>query len=183
MPTVVFNDETYEGEVGETLVSVGRRNEAHVGYLCGGIGVCQTCVCKITSGEEHLSPVNDVERRFIRKVWLDDGYRMSCQTSLRGPGPVEVLSRAEQIRREAMAIFTPPEDTTPWENMGVLANHIGRIFANQLVLFPANAAGVVNQVVKNPPSIKRIQGVMSDAVKVSKRMITGSSSAEQAQTE
>lgn len=71
MPTVIFNGETYEGEIGETIVKVGRRHEAHVGYLCGGIGICQTCVCKVTSGAEHLSPINDVERRFCAKSgWI-----------------------------------------------------------------------------------------------------------------
>ncbi len=178
MPRVVFNDTTCEAEIGERLMDVARRNELHSGYLCGGIGVCQTCICKVKEGDEHLSPVNEVEQRFIRKHWLDTSHRMSCQATVRGPGPVEVTSRAEQMRREAIAIFTPQEGAAPLENAQVLVNHVGQIFANQLILFPANAVGAVNQIIKNPPSIKRIQGVVSDAFRVSRRMVTGQSGEE-----
>jgi hypothetical protein len=119
-----------------------------------------------------------VEQKFVRKIWLDSGHRMTCQATLQGPGPVEVESRAEQMRREAMAIFSPTEDSVPMQNAGVLFNHIGRIFANQLVLFPANAAGAVNQIFKHPPSLTRIQGVVNDAFKLSQRMVTGKTSQE-----
>lgn len=96
---------------------------------------------------------------------------------------MEVLSRAEQMRREALAIFNPPEDTTPWGNARVLINHLGSVFANQLVLFPSNAVGAVNQVIKNPPSFQRIQGVFSDALRTSQHMLTGKTSTERATEE
>jgi ferredoxin len=178
MPRVVFNDAACEAEIGERLMDVARRNELHSGYLCGGIGVCQTCICQVKEGAEHLSPVNEVEKRFIRKNWLDMSHRMSCQATVRGPGPVAVVSRAEQMRREAMAIFNPQDGTAPLENAQVVINHIGRIFANQLILFPANAVGAVNQIIKNPPSITRIQGVVTDAFRVSRRMVTGTGGEE-----
>lgn len=173
MPTVIVNDSTFEGEAGERLMDTMRRNAAHTGFLCGGIGVCQTCICRVTKGAEHLSELNEVEQRFVRKSWLDTGHRMSCQARIQGPGPIELTTRAEQLRREAMAIFAPPEGTVPVQNATVLVNHIGRILANQLVLFPANAAGAVGQIFKHPPSIKRISGVIVDAGRVSQFMITG----------
>jgi hypothetical protein len=153
-----------------------------MGFLCGGIGVCQTCISCVTKGNEQLNPVTEVEQKSIRKVWLDSGHRMACQATVQGPGPIEIVTRAEQMRRETLDIFTLPEGTTPLGNVGVLFNHIGRIFANQLALWPANAVAVVNQVVKNPPTPRKIMGVLSDTVRVSQRMITGNgAAAEQVQ--
>ncbi len=178
MPTVIINGNTYEGEPGERLMDVARRNAEHTGFLCGGIGVCQTCICRVDEGSDQLSPINEVERRFVRRTWLDSNHRMACQATLRGGGRVAIETRAEQMRRELLAIFSPPEDTTPMDNARTLLDHVGRIIANQLILFPANAAGAVQQIVRHPPSVKRIQGVVTDAFRVSKRMVGGSSDSQ-----
>jgi len=178
MSTVIINDIACEGEIGERLIDVARRNALHTGFLCDGKGLCQTCICQVQRGEEQLSPMTYEETTFMRQTWRDTGHRMACQASIRGSGTIEILTRAEQMRREAIAIISPPEGTTSKENINTLVGHVGRVFANQLLLFPGNAVASVKLVFQKPVDIKAIPKWATDVFRVSRRMVTGSDGSE-----
>jgi chlorosome envelope protein I len=170
MPKVIINDHEYEGEIGERIVDIARRNGAHMGFVCDGSGFCQTCACRVLEGKEHLSEPTDAEKNWFNDMWLEEGHRLGCQASIRGAGPVRVLSRAEELRRQTVAVFVPPEETTSTENAKELGSHVTRLVKNQVFRFPGNAAGAVSMISKVRLSTDSFQRVLSDGTKVVQTM-------------
>lgn len=153
MPKLILNDEEYEIRINEKLLSVGRRQGAHIGFMCLGRGYCHTCACHILSGEEHLSPITEKEEIWHKKAHLRDNYRLACQTYMVGPGPVVVISRAEELRRQASNVLAPPEGTSSFENLSELIGNIGSI----AVHVPSDIAGVATHIGKTKifPSLEQ----------------------------
>lgn len=170
MSQVTINDETFEGIVGERLIDVARRNAAHVGFLCDGLGLCQVCACRVTEGAEQLSPPTTAEQNWFQSSWLDGGYRLACQTTLQGNGPVSFLSRAEELRRQTLAILSPPDGSSLRESAGQLADHVGRLVLNQVSRFPFNVVGAGSIVLKARPTPQTVMKVVTDGVQVVQRM-------------
>lgn len=143
MAKVIINNIECEGQVGERLVDVARRYAAHVGFLCDGLGAffVETSACRVLSGGEHLSPPTDLEKSWLQQSWLEAGHRMACQATIQGSGTIEILSRAEELRRQTVGILTPPEGSSSGENLGLLINNMTRIMLNQVACFPANVLG------------------------------------------
>lgn len=138
MPTVEINDTIMEAEVGERLLDIARRNAAHIGFACDGQGLCTTCECRILSGEEHLSPLSDAEAVWLPPARLRDGYRLGCQVALQSPGPVQALTRAEELRRQLLDVLNPPPGTTAGENLRPLLNNIAMVNWEHIGTFPFN---------------------------------------------
>jgi hypothetical protein len=63
---------------------------------------------------------------------------------MQGEGPVEILTRAEELRRQATNVFAPPEGTSTLENLSELLGEIGAIVSH----LPADAAGVATDIGK-----------------------------------
>ncbi len=188
MPRIIINDVEYNGEIGERLIDVARRNGAHIGFVCDGAGFCQTCVCRVTHGAENLSEPNDKERTWHSDEWLDAGMRLACQTTIRGGGTVELTSRAEELRRQVVAIFAPPheeateEEDTTMGRAGLLLDSVVRIVGNQLVRFPGNAVRAVGMMVNIRPTPRTVGKVFTDATHVVRTMGLFGSPEEKNQT-
>ena len=90
--SVIINDVEVVAVPGDGLLEVARRNRAHIGFVCNGNGLCTTCECKVLDGIENLSAPNRAEREWLPAWRLEQGYRLACQTTLKGTGPVRVLS-------------------------------------------------------------------------------------------
>lgn len=167
MPKIIINKVECEGEVGERIVDIARRHAVHIGFLCDGPGAffVESSACRVLRGSEHLSPPSELEQNWLQQSWLDAGHRLACEMYLRGSGPVELLSRAEELRLQTFAVVSPPEGTTSGENLGLLLNNMGRIFVNQLVRFPANFLGSTSHMFKGE---FHIQGIFTDV----QRMLT-----------
>lgn len=129
---VIINDKSCVSSVGQTLLKAARINHSHVGYLCGGHGVCQTCFVIVLEGAECLTPANEVERAFLSPHQLEMGGRMSCRATIVKEGTIRILSRPEQVRR---MLFTDP---LPLFGYGA---EMGRNFARQLVPGIGNLVG------------------------------------------
>ncbi len=129
---VIINDKSCVSSVGQTLLKAARINHSHVGYLCGGHGVCQTCFVIVLDGSESLSPANEVERAFLSPHQLEMGGRMACRATIVREGTIRILSRPEQVRR---MLFTDP---LPLFGYGA---EMGRNFARQLVPGIGNLVG------------------------------------------
>lgn len=164
MPTVIVNDEVLEYEVGEKLLDVARRNAAHIGFLCGGKGLCQTCTCRVLEGQENLSPPNELEQTLISEARLEQNYRLACQTNLQGESSTKVLSRAEEIRRLALGVVQPPIGTSPGENLGRFLNRLTG-------LLPSNLPGTLSRLTKIRVSPNGVQHWTNDVGRVVDRML------------
>ncbi len=121
---LIINDKTCVSTVGQTLLKAARINHSHVGYLCGGHGVCQTCFVIVLEGSACLSPVTDVEKAFLTPQQIQIGGRMACRATLTREGTVKILSRPEEVRR---MLFTNP---LPLFGYGA---EMGRNFARQVI--------------------------------------------------
>ncbi|MEC9486660.1 MAG: DUF4332 domain-containing protein [Prosthecochloris sp.] len=96
---VIINDRPCSAALGEKLTDVAQENRCHVGYVCGGHGICQTCYVTVLEGRELLSPLSDVEQAFLSEKQLRDGGRLACQATIEKEGTIRVLSRPEEVRR------------------------------------------------------------------------------------
>lgn len=92
MPTVTFvlpdgSIVTADAPKGETILHIALENGVPMEHACGGNGFCTTCMCKVKSGMEHLSPRNDREENM---GITEDPDRLSCQSEVEGDVTVEV---------------------------------------------------------------------------------------------
>lgn len=131
---LIINDKTCTASIGQTLSKAARINHSHVGYLCGGHAVCQTCQVVVLEGAECLSPANDVEQAFLTAEQIAFGYRMACRATIIQDGTIKVLSRPEMVRR---TFLTNP---LPLFSYGA---EIGRGVASQLIPGVGNLVGRV----------------------------------------
>ncbi|TCD47361.1 2Fe-2S iron-sulfur cluster-binding protein [Chlorobium sp. N1] len=104
---IYVNDRACQAETGDLLLSVAQHNKSHIGYICGGNGICQSCFVYVQEGMEHLSPLSEVEKACISDKLLAEGGRLACQTVITGEGTVRVLTRAENLRRIVLGLNVP----------------------------------------------------------------------------
>ncbi|ABB23757.1 2Fe-2S iron-sulfur cluster-binding protein [Pelodictyon luteolum] len=95
---ITINEKAAVAAVGQKLIHVAQKNHSHVGYVCAGNGVCQTCYVTVEEGAECLSPLSDVEKAFLSERQINAGGRMACQAVLEKEGTVTILSRPEEVR-------------------------------------------------------------------------------------
>jgi len=112
---VIFQPSGSRGEVqeGKTLMEAAQQLGVDLEAICGGKGTCGKCKVRVEEGYfekdaidsrmAHLSPVSEVEQKFIKK---EDGpnIRLACSTTLHGDVKIFVpeKSRAgKQIVRKA----------------------------------------------------------------------------------
>ncbi len=161
---LIVNDKTCASTIGQTLLQAARINHSHVGYLCGGHGVCQTCFVVVLEGAECLSPVTDVEQAFLTAQQIEIGGRMACRATLAREGTIKILSRPEQVRR---MLFTNPLPLFGYgAEMGQnfvrqavpgIGNLISRIFTgeiineNELQDFKDSVRGIIGLTIETLP--------------------------------
>ncbi len=191
MATVIINGVECQGESGERLIDIARRYATHIGFLCDGLGAffVESSACRVLRGTEHLSPPTELEQKWLQQSWIEAGHRLACEVTVRGSGPVEILSRAEELRRQTVAIFAPPADTEAGDNMGDLFNHIGRIVLNQVMCMPGNLFSSAGRLGGKPANEKSqeepnaqaeargmltdIQHMATDGVRVVQKLLGG----------
>lgn len=146
MAQVEINDEMMEAKLGELLLDIARRNAAHIGFGCDGGGLCTMCECRILSGADQLNPPTEAEHIWLPASRLADGYRLGCQAALRGPGPVRILTRAEELRRQLSAIFSPPAGTTASDHVGPFLGNVVMINWEHIGTWPFNLLRTLNRL-------------------------------------
>jgi len=170
MPVVFINDEQVEAEEGETLLDVARRCAAHIGFACGGFGICLACVCRVREGLDHISTPNGVERRGMPRLWLDQGYRLACQARIVGPGPIDMLSRPEELWRLTKHAVKPPEGSKKSQNWLNLGRYVFDMSLQQWLIFPMNSLNALYQATRARPTPSTVVNVVKDTGRVLKRM-------------
>ncbi len=130
-----INDMPCEAQPGDILLDVAKQNKCHIGYICGGSGVCQSCFVYVQEGMGCLSGPSEVEKAFISDKLAEAGGRLACQTRIIKDGNLRVLSRAEMLRRTVLGMDIPGFVT--------YAQTIGYNVVNQL---PSGIGNIVSRV-------------------------------------
>ncbi len=79
--TVSFapSGESVEVEAGETVLAAAEKGGVGIEALCGGNGLCGTCMVQIDD-QDAVSAVDADERSVLEEDQLAEGYRLGCQT-------------------------------------------------------------------------------------------------------
>ncbi|HCD37024.1 MAG TPA: chlorosome protein J [Chlorobium sp.] len=105
---IYINDKACEAQKGDILLEVARRNKCHIGYICGGNGICQSCFVTVSEGMEHLSKPGSDEKAFISDRLFEAGGRLACRTRVTGEkGTIRLLSRTENLKRIVLGLNVP----------------------------------------------------------------------------
>lgn len=175
MPSVTINDVEMEAKVGEKLLGVARRNAAHIGFVCDGNGVCQTCQCQVLAGADHLNPPTEAERAWMPEHRLAAGNRLACQAVIRDPGRIEVLTLAEELRRQTQALLTPPRGEARVDQLEPLLENLVRLNVDQLLHFPRNIVATIARVgpFRFAFPILDAERYLDDSARITRKMLTG----------
>jgi ferredoxin len=175
VPTVIINDVALEAKVGERLLNVARRNAAHIGFVCDGNGICQTCQCRVLYGADQLSPPSEAERTWMPERRLAAGHRLACQTVLRGEGAVEILTTAEELRRQTMHVISPPRGEERRDQLEPLLENLVRMSVDQLVRYPFNLIATLLRVGPGRFIYPLLDAERwaDDGARVARKMLTG----------
>jgi ferredoxin len=118
MARIIINNKAVNAEVGDNLLDLAKLQPAHIGFVCGGKGLCGTCELKVLEGASALTKPTRVENDWLAPRRLQQGYRLACQTEIKSEGTIRLLTRAEEVRREFLAIFNPPKGKNPFSSAG-----------------------------------------------------------------
>jgi ferredoxin len=92
--TFLTNDgKTVSAPENSNLLRVSLREKGGIPFKCGG-GICGTCKCRIEQGIENTDAVKPKERKHLSEAQLAEGWRMACQTFLKGDVSVSWLPPA-----------------------------------------------------------------------------------------
>lgn len=69
--------------VNSNLLRVSLREQGGIPFKCGG-GLCGTCKCRIEAGLENTDEIKAKERKHLSAEDFKNGYRMACQTFVKG---------------------------------------------------------------------------------------------------
>lgn len=77
------NDLVVSAAENSNLLRVSIRERGGIPFKCGG-GICGTCKCRITEGLDNTDAVKAKEHKHLSADDLAQGFRMACQTFVRG---------------------------------------------------------------------------------------------------
>ncbi len=166
-----FNDERIETQEGETLVQAARRHGSYVWFLCDGRGICQTCECRVISGDENLSELSQLERDGLAEKRRRKGYRLGCQARLVGSGSVSVVSRAEELRRRAREVLLGSKGRSLWERLQDLSGDSLSATVDLLTGVTSVSPQAIPQLVKSPPTPARMADYVRDTMRLAGRLV------------
>jgi ferredoxin/predicted flap endonuclease-1-like 5' DNA nuclease len=142
----IINGQKCPAEVGETLMEVARRNGAHIGFVCDGKGYCSTCECKILDGAENLNEPTKIEQQWVNPKRLNNGYRLACQTRIEAEGNIITYTRAEILKRQFVASFSPDKGESHLKNTSDFFYTLSQITVQHLEQFPSNVVNTFQQI-------------------------------------
>jgi len=104
---ISINDKPCEAKVGDLLLKVAQNNKSHIGCICGGNGICQSCFVYVKEGGECLSLPTLEEKAFISDKLFEEGGRLACRSVVVKEGNLRVITRAEYLRRLVLGLNVP----------------------------------------------------------------------------
>ncbi len=94
---ITGDNKVITGPEDSNLLRLSIREKGGIPFKCGG-GICGTCRCRIESGLANTDAVKEKERRHLTEADLAAGWRMACQTFLRGDVSVSWIPLAQRPR-------------------------------------------------------------------------------------
>lgn len=89
---VRINDHEVQVDEGCSLLAASMKAGIRHMHLCGGRGVCGTCLVRVVDGADQLSKMETFERVSLRShLAFSDDVRLACQAKLLGPVQVKTL--------------------------------------------------------------------------------------------
>jgi uncharacterized 2Fe-2S/4Fe-4S cluster protein (DUF4445 family) len=79
-------------EPGTTLLDAARTVGIQIASLCGGAGLCESCIVRLRAGD-LCSPTQE-ELSAQEQGWLEEGERLACQASPRSDVTIEIPPRS-----------------------------------------------------------------------------------------
>ena len=82
---VTFQPSGKQGDIseGKTILEASRELGVGIESVCGGERRCGKCKVRVEGGE-HLSPLEEEEKKFISEKEQNEGYRLGCAAQIRG---------------------------------------------------------------------------------------------------
>ncbi|MBR5910028.1 MAG: DUF4445 domain-containing protein, partial [Schwartzia sp.] len=111
MVQIVFQPSGRRGEVkaGKSRLTAARELGVGIEAACGGARVCGKCRVIVETGRfeklnlvssaDHVSPVGDVEKKFLTAEELSRGYRLACNAFLSGDLVVTVPEESRSAKQ------------------------------------------------------------------------------------
>jgi ferredoxin len=75
---------------GESIYEVAWRSGAALSSACGAKATCGLCRVKIVSGEQHLGPLTEPDKKHLGNVYFITKIRLGCQARVVGDGDIVV---------------------------------------------------------------------------------------------
>jgi uncharacterized 2Fe-2S/4Fe-4S cluster protein (DUF4445 family) len=99
---VIFEPDTISAEsvADETLLDCARRADVHIASVCGGRGICKSCIVQIMEGS--VAPPSVGDRQFFSAHKLEQGWRRACQVNPVADCRINVPAhtRAKSVRHQ-----------------------------------------------------------------------------------
>ncbi|KQU22504.1 2Fe-2S iron-sulfur cluster-binding protein [Peribacillus butanolivorans] len=100
MPYVtVFDQGTFEVEMGKKLVLALEDNDINILHRCGGKAKCTTCRVEILAGD--FFEVTHKEKKAFEEKGMEDHLRLSCQIFVNGDITIRPIMTVENSRIDA----------------------------------------------------------------------------------
>jgi len=88
---------------GGTVLDAARGIGVDISSICGGKGSCGKCRIVVRSGQEHLSPPSESEKRTLSEDDLISGFRLACQATAMDEGVTIVeIPRESQMDQQRL---------------------------------------------------------------------------------
>ncbi len=80
----------------DTIYTLAEDEGFGLSGTCEGNGDCGLCAMVVVTGEENLSPINEVEKEILNKLDYPLGTRLSCQARIQGDVTLNFLDAEGQ---------------------------------------------------------------------------------------
>ena len=103
MPTVRFlpSGKIQNCHPGQSIFDVGWKSDVGIQSACVGKGTCGLCRVVIVTGEDSLSPYNDIEEKHLGNLYHLTKLRLSCQAVIEdGADDITVEVKAKKARKK-----------------------------------------------------------------------------------
>lgn len=94
-------------DIGDSILEAARRAGVVLNATCGGEGVCGRCIVRVMVGE--VSAPNNTEEDELGQERINDGWRLACQTKVRGNVqvhiPPESLTTVQRTQTEGHSLL------------------------------------------------------------------------------
>lgn len=75
----------------KTILDIAEDLNIKIKSPCNGKGKCGKCVVKVTSGD--VSEVTKSEEELLGKKKIAKGYRLACETTVKGDAEIELVNK------------------------------------------------------------------------------------------